>query len=253
MALPTRSRAVSALALALLRAPAARALFVAAMGVGAVAIVIACWDYVAQGPLHPFIADKGALPWRRAWLAALAVHIVAAVVSLPACLLLLSRGLLRRAPRLHRWAGRVVGVVVLVALVPSGLVLATTARGGPAGVVGFVATGVFTFVAMALAIRAARRRDIVGHRRAIAHVVGQMSVAVTSRALLVALGLLADTDAGAALAELDPELAYAVALWVPVVGSAVVAHLVVPRPKGAAHAQDRTDPRLARWSLAAAR
>jgi hypothetical protein len=218
------------LPLRLLRTPVARALFVAAMVAGVGGIGVAVVDYAHEGARHPFILDKGSLSWRAAWLGALGVHIGAALLVFPACLLLLSRRLLRAAPAVHRWLGRGVGLLVLLVLVPSGMVLAPVARGGLAGTLGFVATGAWTFASMVQAIATARRRDILGHRRAIAQVVGQMSVAVTSRALLAMLGLLAGTPAGVFLDHVDPELAYALALWIPVVGSAAVAAVVVPRP-----------------------
>jgi hypothetical protein len=56
----------------------------------------------------------------------------------------------------------------------------------------------------------------VQHARAMRHVLGQMSVAVTSRALLLGL------DAGG----IDPDLAYVVALWGPVLVSIAVVELV---------------------------
>jgi hypothetical protein len=228
--------------------------FLATMVAGVVGIAAAVGDYVVEGLRHPFIVDKGALPHRQLWLVGLGVHVVAALVAFPGCLLLLSRRLLRAAPGAHRWIGRVVGAVVLLALVPTGLGLALTARGGTAGTAGFVVTGLITFAAMVQAIVTARRRDIVGHRRAIAQVVAQLSVAVTSRALLVGVGLVADTDTavGAALVALDPDLVYDLALWIPVVGSAVVAAIVVPRSaQGPLHQGDRReDLVLDRWPVA---
>jgi hypothetical protein len=48
------------------------------------------------------------------------------------------------------------------------------------------------------------------------HVFAQMSVAITSRAMLMALDV----------AGVSPDLAYVVALWLPVVGSAVAAEML---------------------------
>jgi hypothetical protein len=55
------------------------------------------------------------------------------------------------------------------------------------------------------------------------HVVAQMSVAVTSRALLMAL------DARG----VDPDTAYVIALWLPVLGSAAVVEVMSLRALGA--------------------
>src|SRR5262249_41729045 len=65
---------------------------------------------------------------------------------------------------------------------------------------------------------AARRRDLVSHGRSMRHVVGQMSVAVVSRALMV----------GFDAAGLDPDLAYVVSLWGPVLAAVAVVELLSP-------------------------
>ena len=52
------------------------------------------------------------------------------------------------------------------------------------------------------------------------HIVGQMSVAVASRALIVALDALG----------VDPDVAYLWSLWVPVLASAAVVEWLYRRP-----------------------
>jgi uncharacterized membrane protein len=159
----------------------------------------------------PFVIER--LPERFAsiWLAALRVHVAAALPSLPLCLALTTRWLQRR-PAWHRALGRVAGGLLLFALVPSGVVLAFHAKGGPAVTAGFLVSGAIVASATARGVLAARRRDIASHRRAMQHVVAQMSVAVTSRALLLGFDALG----------VDPDLAYVVALWGPVVASAAI-------------------------------
>lgn len=167
----------------------------------------------------PFVIER--LPERFAslWLASLRVHVAAAVVSFPLCLVLMTRRLQRR-PAWHRRIGRVAGVLVLVALVPSGVVLALHAKGGAFVSAGFLLSAAIVGGSMVRGVLAARRRDIASHQRAMRHVVGQMSVAVTSRALLLGL------DA----AGINPDLAYVVALWAPVLAAAAVVELVSLRP-----------------------
>ena len=203
-----------------LRSPAARVCFVVAMAMGIATIAWAATDYLADGLLHPFIREKRATGRTAWWLAALGAHVVAALVSFPLCLVLLSRRLLGAAPRLHRVIGRVTGLAVLLLLVPSGLVLSTTARGGLWGSAGFAVSAAIMAVAMVQAIATARPRDVAGHRRAVAHVIAQMSVAPVSRALLVL--------AAAAVPDADPDVVYVAALWLPVVGCAAVVPVVVP-------------------------
>jgi hypothetical protein len=125
---------------------------------------------------------------------------------------------LQRRPAWHRRLGRIAGLLVLLALVPSGVVLAFDAKGGAPVTAGFLLSAAIVAGCMVQGVVSARRREFASHRRAMRHVVAQMSVAVTPRALILAL------DA----AGYDPELSYLVALWGPVLGSALVAELLSP-------------------------
>ena len=186
--------------------------FLVAMFAGSALITANSLVYFDFDAVAPFVIER--LPERFAslWLAALRVHVAAALVSLPLCLALTFRWLQRR-PAWHRWIGRGAGVIVLFALVPSGVVLALHAKGGPSVTLGFLSSAAIVGIAVVHGVHAARRRDLRGHQRAMRHVVAQMSVAVTSRALLRGFDALG----------VDPDLAYVVALWAPVlVGAAVV-------------------------------
>src|SRR5215470_1276631 len=97
-----------------------RALVLLALAAGSAAITLGSVVYFGED-LAPFVLEKLPLPLEDVWMLALRVHVVAAAVCLPGCLLLSSMFVLRRAPRLHRWLGRAVGTLVLLALVPSGL------------------------------------------------------------------------------------------------------------------------------------
>ena len=105
---------------------------------------------------------------------------------------------------------------MLFGLVPSGVVLAFDAKGGAAVTLGFLCSATITALGIVLGVVAARRRDFATHRRAMRHVVAQMSVAVSSRLLIVALDL----------AGMAPETAYVAALWAPVIASALAAELL---------------------------
>jgi hypothetical protein len=176
--------------------------------------------YFDSEELPPFVIEKlqQSLRFEALWMAALRVHVAAAVVTFPVCLLLMTRPLQRR-PVWHRWIGRLTGTLVLFALVPSGVVLAFEAKGGRAVSAGFLLSALIVGWGIVHGIVTARRRDLVSHQRAMRHVVAQMSVAVTSRTLMFVL----DSRG------VDPAVAYVVALWVPVLGSALVAELVSSR------------------------
>lgn len=160
----------------------------------------------------PFLVEKLPLPNERLWLLAVRIHVVSAVLSLPACLLLAWPLLLARARPVHRWLGRLTGALILLCAVPSGFYLALFAKGGLPSTLGFWLSGAITAFAMVEAIRRARSRDIARHRRASMHVLAQLSVAVTSRTLLYLFAAFA----------WDSDTAYIVGLWVPLVGSALL-------------------------------
>jgi hypothetical protein len=167
--------------------------------------------------LPPFLLEKLPLRFEALWLASLRLHVAAALLSLPLCVVLMTRTLQRR-PVWHRWLGRLAGVIVLFALVPSGVVLAFDAKGGSIVTAGFLLSAAIVAWSGVRGIAAARRRDLVTHQRMMRHFFAQMSVAVTSRAMLLGLDAMG----------IDPGTAYVVALWAPVLSSAAVAELASP-------------------------
>jgi uncharacterized membrane protein len=199
-----------------------RVLVLVALAVGSATITNASLGYFGED-LAPFVIEKLPLPLEDLWMRALQVHVVAAAFCLPACLLLSLAFVLRRAPRFHRWIGRATGIVTLCALVPSGLYLAWFAKGGAASTAGFMLSGIIVAVAMVQGVRAARARRFVEHRRFVLHVLAQLSVAVTSRAMLFAF------DAAA----VDEQLAYLISLWVPVIASFGLVELLSTRTRTA--------------------
>ena len=189
-----------------------RLLFLGAMTVGAAFIFASSLAYFDVRELPPFAIEKLPVRFSALWLASLRVHVTAALVSLPLCILLMTR-MVQRRRAIHRWLGRAAGLITLLALAPSGAVLAFDAKGGALVTAGFLLSDALVVCFMVKGIGAARRGDLVTHRRAMGHVFAQMSVAVTSRAMLMALDV----------AGVSPDLAYVLALWLPVVGSAVAA------------------------------
>jgi uncharacterized membrane protein len=199
-----------------------RPLVVLVLALGSAMITASSLAYFDADEYAPFVMEKLELPLpneaRYIWV--LQLHVIAAAFALPACLLLLSRTLMRRAPRVHRWLGRLTGSVAVLALAPSGFYLSLFAKGGLLSTLGFMLSGAIVVVAMVQAVRAARAKKFAEHRRFVLHVVAQMAVAVVSRAMLFA------ADAAA----LDHDTAYLVSLWLPVIGcAAIVEWLVGPR------------------------
>jgi uncharacterized membrane protein len=95
--------------------------------------------------------------------AALYVHIAGGATALALGALQFWRGLRARAPRLHRWIGRVYLVGVAVGSI-GGLVIAPTSSAGFVGFFGFSALAVLWLVTGWRAYRAIRRGDVAAHR-----------------------------------------------------------------------------------------
>jgi uncharacterized membrane protein YozB (DUF420 family) len=189
--------------------------FLVTMLAGSALITAMSLAYFDFETLPPFVVEKLPVRFEALWLASLRIHVAAAAVSFPLCLALMTRMLQRRAVW-HRWIGRVTGVVVLFGLVPTGIVLSFDAKGGRIVTAGFLLSAAIVATAMVYGVRAARRRELTSHARAMRHIVGQMSVAVVSRAMIVGLDAVG----------VDPDLAYVVALWGPVLASVAIVELV---------------------------
>lgn len=192
-----------------------RSLFLLLMTLGSAMITLSSLAYFDSDALPPFVIEKLPVRFESLWLWSLRVHVTAAAFAFPLCLALMTKFLQRRAAW-HRWLGRITGVIVLGALVPSGSVLAFDAKGGAVVTAGFLLSAAWVLWFMARGIVAARRHEMPAHRRAMRHVVAQMSVAVSSRAMLL----------GFDFAGVAPDLGYVLALWVPVLGSAAAVELL---------------------------
>lgn len=187
--------------------------------VGVWMMVSASVSYLELRMAHPFIRSRLSHGHPALWLTALCIHIPSALLSLPACLVLLSKRVRARFPEFHRWLGRVAFVLVVLGVVPSGLYLAFFARGGLITTLGFWLTGVLAFIAMLQSVQSARRRQMKAHRRWSTHVAAQLAVAVVSRFLL----------AGAVQVGLYRNWVYVAALWLPVIACALTAELLTDR------------------------
>jgi uncharacterized membrane protein len=96
---------------------------------------------------------------------AVTLHVFCASVALLLGQLQFSHTLRRRAPRMHRWIGRVyLGVGVLIGG-SAGLFLAPQSGGGPVARAGFLGIALVWLVTGAVAYRTIRRGDIAAHRR----------------------------------------------------------------------------------------
>ncbi|WP_426321485.1 DUF2306 domain-containing protein [Microbacterium sp. E-13] len=95
--------------------------------------------------------------------AALYVHIVGGAVALATGPLQFWRGLRSRAPRVHRWIGRVYLIAVAVGAL-GGLTIAPSSSAGYVGLFGFGALAALWLVTGWRAYSAIRRRDVPSHQ-----------------------------------------------------------------------------------------
>ena len=191
------------------------------LALGSATITAASAVYFNSEELPAFVIEKLPLQHESFYLLVLQLHVVAAAFALPGCLMMMSKTVLRRWPKVHRWVGRLIASVVLLALAPSGLYLSLFAKGGLLGTLGFMLSALIVVVAMVQGVRTARAGQLIAHRGWTLHVLAQLSVAVTSRALLF----------GFDAVNLNPQVGYLLALWLPVVASAAAVELFfVSRP-----------------------
>ena len=92
-------------------------------------------------------------------------HLIAGPITLVLGTLLLSSRFRLRLPGWHRLLGRVQVATILLLLVPSGMVMAGYADGGPVAIAGFTILAGLTGTAAILGWRAAVQRRFLDHRR----------------------------------------------------------------------------------------
>ncbi|WP_438854329.1 DUF2306 domain-containing protein [Agromyces sp. M3QZ16-3] len=152
-------------------------------------------------------------------LAVFYVHIVAGGIALVTSPFQFWRGLRDRAPRVHRWTGRVALVAIGVAGL-AGLSLAPFSAAGLVGTFGFGALAVLWVVAGWRGYRAIRRGDVPSHRAWMMRAFALTYAAVTLRLWLPLLMFAQVPFAGAAGFDADAAFANAYAAvpflcWLP--------------------------------------
>lgn len=150
-----------------------------ALGIGLVSL-----RYLAgAGPVPELIGNNAfKLPW-------LVIHAGSAAAALIIAPVQLLPGLRRRAPRLHRYLGRVYVVGCLLGSV-SGLVLAFGSAAGPIATFGFGSLALAWFLTTTLAWRSAVVRKLADHRAWMIRSFALTNAAVTLRLYLMILPFL---------------------------------------------------------------
>ena len=133
-----------------------------------VRIVAGYADYLPPDFHRGFLVGRGAYfhtLYGGLYRAAFYVHIAAGPLTLLLAVALMAGPVRRRWPHAHRRLGRAQAALVLLAIAPSGLVMATRAAGGPLVSASLAALAVATALTVWLGVRTARARQMATHRR----------------------------------------------------------------------------------------
>ncbi len=122
--------------------------------------------YFDGGPKPRFFWEKGALADAAWWKAAFCFHVVAASVCLLAGIPLMFPAWTKRHPQWHRRLGYLYINAVLWIAVPTGIILATVAKGGWLSSVGFTVAGVMWWGTTWVGYTTIRAGQITPHIRA---------------------------------------------------------------------------------------
>ncbi|TWU43221.1 hypothetical protein Q31b_22590 [Novipirellula aureliae] len=97
--------------------------------------------------------------------AAFYVHIVTSPLGIVVAMFLVFSGGRQRYRRLHRWLGKALAVLVIGAVLPSGLWMASQAYAGKIAAAGFVVQTVVTAIAVGATVWFARQKQFAAHQR----------------------------------------------------------------------------------------
>ncbi len=145
------------------------------------------------------------------------IHVFTAIGALAAGFTQFSPSILRQYPRIHRFAGWVYVLDVLLFAAPSGLVIGYYANGGWTSQTGFCLLAVLWIFFTAIAVQRIRKRDIRAHRDWMIRSFALTLSAITLRAwkyILVAAFAPHPMDAYRIVAWLGWVLNLAVAEWI---------------------------------------
>ena len=92
-------------------------------------------------------------------------HIISGPIAIALAVILLVTGQTKRFKTLHRWSGRVLVVITVLAVCPGGLIMATRSQAGPIAGWGFATLAVCTLVSVCLTVYLAINRQFKSHSR----------------------------------------------------------------------------------------
>ena len=173
---------------------------------GTALIVWESRNYFLPDRIHPFMMERIELSVEDWWRYFLLVHVAGGLLCLCASLLQYSKVLLRRAPSIHRYLGRIYALSIITVVFPTGVALAFVAKGGSGGTFGFLVLSFATLATLLLGMVAIYKKNLRAHQAWISRSFALVTSAITFRAFQIGLSYLSD----------DPDRVYQSALWMSI-------------------------------------
>ena len=183
-----------------------KAFFYAVLLCGTALIVWESRDYFLPGRVHGFMLERMELSVENWWRFFLLAHVAGGLVCLCSSLLQYSKLLLKRAPAIHRYLGRIYALSIITLVFPTGVALAFVAKGGNNGTVGFLFLSVATLASLLLGMVAIYKKNLRAHQAWISRSFALVASAITFRALQI----------GFSQFQFDPDRVYQSALWLSI-------------------------------------
>ncbi len=146
------------------------------------------------------------------------IHAYCSILVLPAGFTQFSSAIRKRSPQVHRWAGWVYLVVVLLLAGPSGLIIGVHANGGWSSQLGFCLLGIFWIYFSAMALLKIRKGKVQQHRYFMYRSFALTLSAITLRAWKYII---------VALWHPKPMDTYRLVAWLGWIGNLMIAEIII--------------------------
>ncbi len=162
-----------------------RAVFWILLWAGTALIFLASRSYFFGSEPHEFLIERPHLTMHSWWRYSLYVHVISGCLCLASSLLQYSKIFLKRYVKVHKSLGYVYVLSLLIAVIPTGLILSNVAKGGWISQVGFHAMNVSVLVCVILGMRAIFQKRVQEHQAWMTRSFALITSAITFRTLQV--------------------------------------------------------------------
>lgn len=206
----------------------ARTLFWIVLWSGTVLIFWASSDYFTQSQVHAFLRERPHLMVQDWWRYSVYVHVFSGCLCLGSSLLQYSGILLRRYPKWHKYLGYIYVLSLILAVIPSGLILSVFAKGGWIGKLGFCVLNFATLVTVLLGLNSILKKRLRAHQAWITRSFGLVSSAITFRLLLVVMVHF----------DVSIEIVYPACVWLSIILNALLVEVYLYTSNFAKHTKN---------------